>query len=73
MKHEVAKELMMHLKEIDVPINSAMLTAEKIEDPKIRREFRRALASIIGSVYTNLMVPIGKEFPELLPDDGQSD
>jgi hypothetical protein len=73
MKYEVAKELIQHLKEIDVPTNAAMLTAEKIEDLKERREIRRALAKIVGSVYTDLMVPIGREFPELLPDDDAID
>ena len=45
-----------------------MAAVEKIQDMDQRRIFRRALAAIVGEVYTEIYVPIGREFPDLLPD-----
>jgi hypothetical protein len=66
-------EIAGHLKALDGPLNAAMAAAEKIQDVDQRRAFRRALASVVGSVYTDLFVPIGKEFPDLLPDQQDVD
>ena len=69
MNYEVAKELIEHLKAVDVPMNAAMHAADKVDDPVRRKEVRKALARVVGMIYTDIMVPIGKEFPDLLPKD----
>ena len=68
MERDTAVEIVGHLKALDGPMNAAMAAVEKIEDVEQRRMFRRALAAVVGAVYTDLFVPIGKEFPDLLPD-----
>lgn len=69
MERDTAVEIVTYLKALDGPINSAMVAVEKIKDLEQRRAFRRALADVVGSVYTELFVPIGREFPDLLPDE----
>jgi hypothetical protein len=68
MNRSTALEIAQHLKELDRPLNAAMAAVEKIDDQEQRRAFRRALAAVVGAVYTDLFVPIGEEFPDLLPD-----
>jgi hypothetical protein len=68
MERSTAIEIVGHLKALDGPLNAAMAAAENIQDTAQRRAFRRALADVVGAVYTELFVPIGKEFPDLLPD-----
>jgi hypothetical protein len=73
MEQSTAIEIVSHLKALDVPLNAAMEAVEKIQDMEQRRAFRRALAGVVGAVYTELFVPIGKEFPDLLPDKQDAD
>jgi len=68
MERSTAIEIARQLKALDRPINKAIVAVEKIQNVDQRRAFRRALASVVGTVYTELFVPIGKEFPDLLPD-----
>jgi hypothetical protein len=69
MERSTAKEIVEHLKAADGPVNAAIEAVGKIRDVEQRRAFRRALVDIVGTVYTELFVPIGKEFPDLLPDN----
>lgn len=73
MERSTAVEISGHLKSLDGPLNAAMAAVEKIQDVEQRRAFRRALAGVVGAVYTELLVPIGKEFPDLLPDKQDAD
>ena len=68
MERDTAVEIISYLKALDDPINAAMAAVEKIQDIDQRRIFRRAFAAIAGEVYTEIYVPIGREFPDLLPD-----
>jgi len=68
MERSTAIEIVRHLKALDGPMNAAIEAVEKIQNMEQRRAFRRALANIVGAVYTELFVPIGMEFPDLLPD-----
>jgi hypothetical protein len=68
MQRSTAIEIVGYLKALDGPMNSAMEAIEKIQDAEQRRLLRRALAGVVGMIYTEVFVPIGKEFPELLPD-----
>ena len=69
MDYEIAKQLIKDLRAIDAPINAAIQTADGIDDTDQRREIRRTLARVLGTIYTDLMVPIAREFPDLLPKD----
>jgi type III secretion system FlhB-like substrate exporter len=68
MDYEVAKKLIEHLKNLDEPINEATLVTESIEDLEERRAIRKGLAKVIAMVYVDLMVPICKDHPDLLPE-----
>ena len=68
MDYVTAKNLVGFLLELDGPINSAMLMSENINDIEARRNVRKGLAKLIGLVYTELMIPIFKDCPDLLPD-----
>ena len=68
MDHATAKKLIEHLKDLDGPINAATLVTESINDPEERRRIRKGLARVTAMVYVELMVPICKEYPDLLPD-----
>jgi len=68
MERSTAIEIVRHLKALDDPLNAAIEAVEKIQSVEQRRAFRRALADVVGAVYTELFVPIGREFPDLLPD-----
>jgi len=67
MERSTAVEIINHLKALDDPMNAAMAAVEKIQDMDQRRIFRQAFAAIVGEVYSEICVPIGREFPELLP------
>jgi hypothetical protein len=69
MEYETAKELMENLRAIDGPINGAMAAAERIQDPECCRAVRKALATVVGMIYTDLMAPIAKESPDLAPPE----
>jgi hypothetical protein len=68
MERSTAIEILRRLTALDGPINKAIEAVEKIQNVDQRRTFRRTLASVVGTVYTGLVVPIGIEFPDLLPD-----
>jgi hypothetical protein len=68
VERQTAVEIARHLRKLDGPMNEAMAAVEKIGDPAQRRVFRRALAAVVGAIYIDLFVPIGREFPDLLPD-----
>jgi hypothetical protein len=73
VERSTATEIVGHLRSLDEPLNAAMAAVEKIQNIEQRRTLRRALASIVGAVYTDLLVPIGKDFPDLLPDKDDLD
>jgi hypothetical protein len=47
-----------------------MAAVEKIIDVEQRREFRRVVAGVVATVYTDLQLPIAKRFPDLSTDEG---
>jgi hypothetical protein len=67
MKREIAIRILGHVKALDGPLNSAAAAVEEIDDPAEKRLFRRGIASVIGLVYTDVIVEIEKRFPDLAP------
>ena len=68
MDYETANGLIGCLKELDGPICKAIDVADQIDNEEERREIKRALARLIGTIYTKLMIPICIDYPKLLPD-----
>lgn len=69
MNRKIAEEIMVHLRAIDAPMNAAIEAVERISDSDERRAMRKAFALAIGQIYSQLMVPVCKDFPDLLPTD----
>lgn len=69
----LAAEITSHLLELDEPLNAALAAVEKLRDGEQKRAFRRAIAGVTAAIYTDLLVPIGREFPDLLPDKDDLD
>ena len=73
MNRATAEKLVQHLKLLNEPFNAATLVTGEIADVEERRKIRKALANIICKVYTEIMIPISKDFPDLLPDQRESE
>ena len=69
MERKIADDIVSALKALDEPLNRAMGIVEGIADTEQRAKFRKALARVVGLIYTDLYVPIGREYSDLLPDE----
>jgi hypothetical protein len=72
MDRTVAEKLMKDLMALTNPLNSATQATTQITDKEEQASFRRAIGEIMNSVYTDLMRPIVKQYPDLDPDRGGS-
>jgi hypothetical protein len=73
MERRVAELLMAQLSQLDRPLNAATQITDQIVDGAERKQFRRGIGEIISKVYTELMRPIVREYPDLDPDKGKVD
>ena len=70
MERSIAEEILQHVKALDGPLNAAMHAVEQIDDVAEKKLLRKALASVVGLVYTDVVVEIQKRFPDLAgPED----
>ncbi len=63
----LAERLLEKLNEINAPFNDAVELVEQISDIHEKKRFRRGLAELMGHAYTDLMMPIHDQYPELNP------
>jgi hypothetical protein len=68
MKKDIAIQLIEKLFASDKPLNAAAEVIEKIEDEEEKKKFRRGILEIMGRMYTDLELPILRQFPDLDPD-----
>lgn len=68
MDKTVAGDLMKTLLELSASMNTVAALIEKIDDEKQKLILRGGIADLMGAVYTDLMRPIIREYPELNPD-----
>jgi hypothetical protein len=64
----LAVDITDKLKDLNGPLNEVMVAIEKITDVEQRRTFRRTMAGVVATIYTEIQIPIGTAFPDLLPD-----
>ena len=69
MKKDIAKRIMECLLKLDGPLNEATDLSSKIEDEEEQKTIRRGIGEIGGRVYTDLMMPIIAQYPELDPEN----
>jgi hypothetical protein len=68
MERETAEKLMAVLIDFEKPMNEAAALIETVSGNAEREELRRGLAEVITRTFTDLMVPIIRQYPELDPD-----
>lgn len=71
MDRQTAEDLMAALVELDGPFSKAAEVTLRIEDREERVKIREGLGGVIGRVYTEVMMPILKQYPDLDPDRGK--
>ena len=69
---ELAEKLIEHFIELDRPLNAAAQLIETIGDPTTQRQMKGAIADVVLSVYSDLIRPIVRQYPDLDPKDGRS-
>jgi len=68
MKKAIAEQLIKLFLEIDKPLNAATELTWGISDQKEQKTIRRGIAEITSRIYTDLMLPIIRQYPELDPE-----
>ena len=68
MKKNIAKLIMEILLSLDKPLNTVTELTDQIEDEKERKILRKGIGEIGGIIYTDLMIPIIRQYPELDPE-----
>lgn len=68
MDRKVAELLMKDLLALSEPLNSATALTDQISNKDEQAALRRGIGELMGRIYTDLMIPIIKQYPELDPD-----
>lgn len=68
MEKKVAELLMKNLLALSEPLNSATTLIDQISSKDEQAALRRGLGELMGRIYTDLMIPIIEQYPELDPD-----
>ena len=68
MEKKVAVELIGALKNLDSEFKKISEITQKIQEENEKVKFRQNLGLIVGDIYTEMMIPILREHPELDPD-----
>lgn len=70
MKYHTAKRIVDQALSFDENFNDLVQLIDEIDDPNLRFELRRATASVVGSIYGDILLPLKRRFPELDVGDG---
>ena len=68
MDKDVAEQLMSQFMAMSGPLNEATRLTEAIPERSDRESIRKGLGTIMGLLYTDLMLPIIAKYPDLDPD-----
>ena len=68
MKKELAEEIIEKTLSLDSELNSIEPIMRQIESEEERKRYLLSLGNLIGLIYTEIMVPIFLEYPELDPE-----
>jgi hypothetical protein len=69
VEKSIAKELIETLVLMDAPLNRIAALIEQIVDEEEKKRFRRTIATTMGTLYTDLELPIGEQYPDLSRDE----
>lgn len=68
MKKDSAEALMTKLLELSQAMDDVCSLIDKLDSEEEKKELRRGMSGMLADVYTELMRPIIRRFPELDPD-----
>jgi DNA-binding transcriptional LysR family regulator len=68
LKKDSAEALMQKLLELSNSMNQVCDLINQLESKEEREQFRRGMSGMLADVYTELMRPLIRQFPELDPD-----
>ena len=71
MQRNLAEKLINESMRIGDHLNTISEVVSQIDDMEERRKFARPLGELMGLIYTELMLPIIKDYPDLDPDKNQ--
>jgi hypothetical protein len=70
MERKLAEQLIQHFLALDKPLNEAGQLVETIDDAALQLKMKGAIADVVLSVYTDLIRPLVRQYPNLDPKDG---
>ena len=68
MDRIIAEKLMEQYHRLNDPLNQATEIISTISDKDEQKRLRRPIGEMMVSLWTDLMSPIAKEYPDLDPD-----
>lgn len=68
MDKKIAELLMKDLLALSEPLNSATTLTDQISNKDEQAALRRGIGELMGRIYTDLIIPIIKQYPDLDPD-----
>lgn len=72
MDRSLAKQLIDLALALDAPLNTATELTDQIPDTEERKAVRRAIAEITGTAYSELILPIVRQYPDLDPERSEA-
>jgi hypothetical protein len=68
MKHSTAQGMMEALAWMEIPMGKFDKHLSEIEDESERKEIAKAFGELMGRHFTDMMIPIIRQYPEFDPD-----
>lgn len=68
MKKDAAEVLMQQLLALSQAMDQVCAAIDRVDGEDEREQLRRGMSGMLADVYTELMRPIIRQFPELDPD-----
>lgn len=72
MERKIAEQLIELALALDEPLNQATALSLQIEDLEEQKAVRRVIGETTGRLYTDLIVPIIRQYPDLDPEKRSS-
>lgn len=72
MDRKIAEQLIDLALALDGPLNQATALSLQIEDLEEQKAVRRVIGETTGRLYTDLIVPIIRQYPDLDPEKRSS-
>lgn len=68
MDRKIAEQLVDVTLSLDGPLNQATALSFEIADPEEQKAVRRVIGETTGRLYTDLLIPIIRQYPDLDPE-----